>query len=204
MAIQLQVLSADLDPPPSVLIKARRASLGRGPHCDVRLPDPSVSKLHASIVKRGDSYLLIDEGSHFGTGVGRGPEPVWLAKDAPRVLSDGEHVWLGQIELRVTMVDGREKGARPGDLALQLVRAGLISAGYEATDALVERTLAELTELPDEEVPLPPPPPTAPRLGVADLFDEDKHPPWKADLFVGGLAFAVSMGCALFYFYLHS
>lgn len=202
MAIELQVLSAGLDPPPSVVIKARRASLGRAPHCDVRIPDPSVSQLHASVVKRGEHYLLIDEGSHYGTGVGLGPEPVWLVPDAPRILSDGEHIWLGQIELRVRLVDGRGKTTERDELPLTLVRAGLTSLGLEPSEERVASTLSELTDLPDEEVQLPSPAPP-PRLGVADLFDEDKHPPWKADLFVAGLALLITVGCTLFYFRLH-
>ncbi len=201
VAIQLQVLSAGLDPPPSIVIHARRASLGRAEHCDVRIPDPSVSQLHASLVKRGDHYLLIDEGSHYGTGVGPGPEPIWLAPDAPRILSDGEHVWLGQIELCVRMVHEKGRKTDRDQLPLALVRAGLLSVGIEPSDERIASTLAELTELPDEEVPLPLAV-NPPKLGVADLFDEDKHPPWKADLFVASLALLITAGCTLFYFHL--
>jgi hypothetical protein len=99
------------------------------------------------------------------------------------------------------MVDGRV-GQQPGaSLAQELVAAGLVSAGYEPTDELVAATLDELTHLPDEEVSLPADPPP-PKLGVADLFDEDKHPPWKTDLFVAGLAILVSAGCVAFYYFL--
>lgn len=206
MAVQLEVLTAAITPPPCVLLTGRRASLGRGEHCDVRIPDPSVSSLHASIVKRGLSYLLIDEGSHFGTGVsqGAGP-PVWLAPDSPRILEDGEHLWLGQIELRVRLIEAK-RGAETGLAGLPqvLVRAGLTAVGLEPTDALVESTLAELTALPDQEVALPQPTPhTGPLLGVADLFDEDKHPPWKTDLFVAALALLMTGGCALLYLHMN-
>jgi len=206
VAIQLEVLSAGMDPAPTVVINGRRASLGRGAHCDVRIPDPSVSSLHASIIKRGNNYLLTDEGSQFGTGVGTSAQPVWLAPDSPRVLSCGEHIWLGQIELRVRLVEP-QRGAQDGleDLARTLVHAGLSAAGLNPTSELVERTLVELTELPDEEIPLPPPEDPSPlRVGVADLFDEDKHPPWKTDLFIAGLALLVTSGCALLYFHLTS
>jgi pSer/pThr/pTyr-binding forkhead associated (FHA) protein len=204
VALQLEVLTGNLDPPPRVFVDGRRISLGRGSGCDVRLPDPSVSQLHASIVKRGQNYLLIDEGSRFGTGVARGHEPVWLGADSPRILEDGEHLWLGQIELRVQLVE-RSRNADSGleSLAETLVRAGLRAAGFTPTDQLVAATLKELTELPEEELPVPPAPsPAAERAGVADLFDEDKHPPWKTDLWIAGLALLVTAGCAFLYFHL--
>lgn len=201
MTVQLEVLTAGLDPPPCVLIKGKRASLGRGPRCDVRIPDPSLSLLHASIVKRGQNYLLIDEGSRYGTGVSTGGEPVWLAADSPRILEDGEHIWLGQIELRVRLI-AAVRGADTGldDLAERLVTAGLTAAGLEPTEELVQSTLDELTALPDEEIPLPPPDSApGPTLGIADLFDEDKHPPWKADLAIAALALLITATCALMY-----
>ena len=202
MPIQLEVRTAGLDPPPCVLLKGKRASLGRGAHCDVRIPDPSVSKLHASIVKRGSNYLLIDEGSHFGTGVGTSPEPVWLAADSPRIIEDGEHIWVGQIELRLRLISA-QRGAETGllDLPRTLVKAGLSAVGLDPTAELVEKTLAELTELPEEEVPLPPPELQTPHplRGVADLFDEDVHPPWKTDLFIAGVALLITVCCALLY-----
>ncbi len=202
MAVQLEVLTAGVEPVPQVLLKGRRASLGRGEHCDVRIPDPSVSSLHASIVKRGSNYLLIDEGSQYGTGVGSSMEPIWLAVDSPRILEDGEHIWLGQIELRVRLVTAK-RGAPTGlaELPRTLVKAGLQAVQLEATEELIEQTLQELTHLPDEELPLPleaePAPPE--RRGVADLFDEDKHPPWKTDLFIAAVALIITGGCALLY-----
>ena len=53
-------------------------------------------------------------------------------------------------------------------LPLALVRAGLLSVGIEPSDERIASTLAELTELPDEEVPLPLAV-NPPKLGVADL-----------------------------------
>ncbi len=201
VAVQLEVLTAGLDPAPRVLLKGRRASLGRGVHCDVRIPDPSVSRLHASIVKRGPNYLLIDENSRYGTGIGTDSDPIWLAPDSPRIIEDGEHIWLGQIELKVSLIAAkRDAETGQDELPRTLVRAGLAAVGLEPDDQLVESTLLELTELPDEEVPLPSPDENpSPLAGVADLFDEDRHPPWKTDLFIAAVALLVTIGCLLLY-----
>ncbi len=197
MALRLLVLTAAVDPPPSVVITGRKALVGRGADCEVRLPDPSVSSHHATIRKRGDSYILIDEFSSHGTGIAAAGEasPIWLAPESPRVLEDGDHLFFGQIELGVVL-EATEKGAPNGreELASTLVRAGLVAAGLEPTDELVESTLRELTELEDElyeepEDELPEP------VGVAALEQDDRHPPWRTDVFVAALALLIVFGC---------
>ena len=200
MALRLMVLTAHVDPTPSVLVKGRRAVIGRSEKADVRIPDPSVSLHHATILKRGDAYLLTDEGSGHGTGVGSSgrTEPVWLAPDSPRVIEDGEHIWIGQIEL-IAKFEAAPRGAPTGydELAPSLVRAGLTAAGFEPTDELVERTLCELTELPEEElVPTPLEIPEEPR-GALTPEEDERHPPWKTDLFIALIAILIVAGCAL-------
>lgn len=199
MALRLYVLTAELDPAPSVLIKGRRAVIGRSADVDVRLPDPSVSPCHATILKRGEAYLLVDESSVHGTGVASdGADPVWLAPDSPRVIEEGEHIWIGQIEL-LAEFEAAKRGAPTGydELAPALVRAGLTAAGIGVTDELVESTLAELTELPEET--FDPPEPSGPHnpVGVRALEEDDRHPPWKTDLFIAALAILIIAGCLL-------
>lgn len=174
--------------------------IGRGADVDVRIPDPSVALHHATIVKRGEAYLITDEGSKHGTGItaaGR-TTPVWLAPDSPRVIEEGERIFVGQIEL-VAHLEAAPRGAPSGfeELAPNLVRAGLVAAGLEPSDDLVERTLEELTNLPEEalaeddhETPGSEP------LGVADLREDDKNPPWMTDLLIAGIALMILAGCA--------
>jgi len=199
VGLRLLVLTADVDPPPSVLIKGRKAAVGRGQDCEIRLPDPSVSLHHATIRKRGDSYLLFDEGSSHGTGIGtpESPAPVWLAPDSPRVIEDGEHLWFGQIEV-LAQFHANKRGEASGyeELPHQLVEAGLRAAELNPTPELIESTLQELTELEDElfeeeQLALPDP------IGVAGLEEEDRHPPWMADAMVAGIAVCILAGCAL-------
>lgn len=197
MALRLLVLTAAVDPPPSVLVTGRKALVGRGADCEVRLPDPSVSLHHATIRKRGDNYILIDEFSSHGTGISSAGAlaPIWLAPESPRVLEDGDHLFFGQIELGVVL-EAAEKGAPNGqeELASGLVHAGLIAAGLEPTAELVASTLKELTELedelyeePEEELPEP--------VGIAALEHDDRHPPWRTDVFVAAIALLIVFGC---------
>lgn len=200
MALRLSVLTGGLDPPPSVLVKGRRAVIGRSADVDVRIPDPSVSPIHATIVKRGEAFLLTDESSRHGTGIAAdgAPAPVWLPPDSPRVIEAGERIWIGQIEL-VAEFEAPARGAPTGfdELAPTLVQAGLRAAGMEPTPDLVESTLKELTELPEESLDLPDPEPQAEPVGIAALSEDDRHPPWKTDLLVAGIALAILAGCLL-------
>lgn len=200
MALRLSVLTGGICPPPSVLVKGRRAVIGRGAAVDVRIPDPSVSPIHATIVKRGEAYLLTDESSLHGTGVASAGAhtPVWLPPDSPRVIEAGERIWIGQIELRADF-EAPPRGAPTGfeELAETLVRAGLGAAGMDPTPELVESTLKELTDLPEESLELPDPDPRDEPVGVAALSEEDRHPPWKTDLLVAGIALVILAGCLL-------
>ncbi|HEV3381543.1 MAG TPA: FHA domain-containing protein [Trebonia sp.] len=70
-------------------------TIGRGIGVDVRLTDPSVSRLHAEIVCRGPYYYLADLGlSRNGTRVNGRPV-------ARRVLDDGDVLSFGSARCRV-------------------------------------------------------------------------------------------------------
>ena len=64
-----------------------RTSIGRAPDCDVSLPDPALSRLHAVVERRPDGYFLVDR-SGSGTAV-RG------ARVAEARLAEGDDVALG-------------------------------------------------------------------------------------------------------------
>jgi FHA domain len=70
-------------------------TVGRGQGVDVRLNDPSVSRLHAEIVRRGPYIYVVDLGlSRNGTRVNGRPV-------ARRVLEDGDVVAFGSARCRV-------------------------------------------------------------------------------------------------------
>jgi len=87
--IQLASTGAQLPLQPEV------TTVGRGKHVDVRLADPSVSLLHAEIVRRGPYVYIMDLGlSRNGTRVnGR--------LVARRVLADGDAITFGSARCRV-------------------------------------------------------------------------------------------------------
>jgi hypothetical protein len=78
-----------------VPLRADVTTIGRGKHVDVRLDDPSVSRLHAEIVSRGPYYYVSDLGlSRNGTRVNGRPI-------ARRLLDDGDVVTFGAARCRI-------------------------------------------------------------------------------------------------------
>jgi FHA domain-containing protein len=70
-------------------------TIGRGLRVDVRLDDPSVSRLHAEIVRRGPYFYVADLGlSRNGTRVNGRPI-------ARRVLDDGDVLTFGSARCRI-------------------------------------------------------------------------------------------------------
>jgi FHA domain len=80
-------------------------TIGRGAGADVRLEDPSVSRLHAEIVRRGPYYYVADLGlSRNGTRVNGRPV-------ARRVLEDGDVLSFGSARCRVEGLPREELAA---------------------------------------------------------------------------------------------
>ncbi len=76
-------------------LRSEVTTVGRGTAVDVRLGDPSVSRLHAEIVRRGPYAYVVDLGlSRNGTRVNGRPV-------ARRVLEDGDVVSFGAARCRV-------------------------------------------------------------------------------------------------------
>jgi DNA-binding CsgD family transcriptional regulator len=48
-------------------LKVGRFTVGRSPACDVYLPDPAVSRVHATLLVGAEGTTLVDEGSRNGT-----------------------------------------------------------------------------------------------------------------------------------------
>ena len=80
-------------------------TIGRGLRVDVRLDDPSVSRLHAEIVRRGPYFYLADLGlSRNGTLVNGRPI-------ARRVLEDGDVLTFGSARCRIEGLPSEEATA---------------------------------------------------------------------------------------------
>lgn len=85
-------------------------TVGRGRGADIRLDDPSVSRLHAEIVRRGPYFYIADLGlSRNGTRVNGRPI-------ARRVLDDGDVLSFGSARCRV---EGIPREELPADAELR-------------------------------------------------------------------------------------
>jgi hypothetical protein len=74
--------------------------VGRDASCDFSLDDPSVSKVHASVLWDGTSWHVLDEGSRNGTFVNAEP----VSKEASP-LSNGDAIAFGDFQL--VFIDAR-------------------------------------------------------------------------------------------------
>jgi hypothetical protein len=73
-------------------LRAARVSIGRHPDADIFLDDVTVSRNHAAILREGDTYTLVDEGSLNGTFVNR-------RRGERVVLADGDELQIGKYKL---------------------------------------------------------------------------------------------------------
>jgi hypothetical protein len=135
------------------------ASLGRGEAAQVRIDDPGISRLHASVSRRSELWFIADAGSVNGTFVnGREVAP------AGTTLSDGDVIKLGdsttiRVTLGAAVLAGRRaerqkngNGERAPRLALaaaialsSLFLAGVAVVGKQMIDKLREPTAPEAT-----------------------------------------------------------
>ncbi|MCH2135850.1 MAG: SpoIIE family protein phosphatase [Phycisphaerales bacterium] len=71
--------------------------MGRGSGCDIRLPDPTISRRHAAISRQGEEWMLTDLGGANGTWL----NDVRLDKDVPAPLAEGDRIRVGPWVLSV-------------------------------------------------------------------------------------------------------
>jgi len=98
--------------------------IGRSEGCDLTLPDPTVSRLHAVVRRRQDRWFITDRGARHGTYL----NDVRLEVSEPTLLASGDHLRIGPFLLRVRIA--------PDDQV------------HPAADA--EPELAMLDDLPEE------------------------------------------------------
>jgi hypothetical protein len=85
---------------PVVLAKDREVKIGRAPECDLVLPHSSVSRVHASLVRRGDAVFVRDLGSVNGTLVG-----TRRVHGELEVKPGGQPVVVGVYRIQITRAD---------------------------------------------------------------------------------------------------
>jgi hypothetical protein len=88
-------------------------TVGRGDGVDIRLPDRSVSRLHAELVRRGP-YVYVNDLGLSANGTRVNGRPV-----GRRVLADGDVVSFGAARLRVGGIGAH---GRPDDETTELRR----------------------------------------------------------------------------------
>jgi len=71
--------------------------IGRGRSCEVCLPDPTVSRRHASLVHRDGQWFVIDLGGRQGTFL----NGVKLEPDCPTAAAPGDFVRIGPYSFRL-------------------------------------------------------------------------------------------------------
>ena len=75
------------------------AIVGRLPTCDLVLPEITVSRRHARILRKEDTYYVEDLGSHHGTLVNGTPV------EGPRPLADKDEIRLSRVLLKFSEHD---------------------------------------------------------------------------------------------------
>ncbi len=118
---------------------------GRSDDCTWVLADPSLSRLHAEVVRAGSDHLISDLGSTNGTFVN--DERI----DGVVHLADGDRIRLGQSRLRFALLDEEEGEALLGmSAAARATSLGapprLAGMGAEESDVVLEPEMIALYE----------------------------------------------------------
>jgi len=86
-----------------VPIDRDRFVIGRGFDADLAVAEPTISRLHAALERRGDALTLEDLGSTNGTRVnGR--------RETRARLRDGDEIELGRLQLRLRVPANEARG----------------------------------------------------------------------------------------------
>jgi len=119
------------------------AMVGRDPTCDVVVADGSVSRRHARLERRGETWSIVDQGSANGTFL-----------DSQRIsesaLRNGQELRFGAVPYRVEITGAED------DTGATIITGGLPEATVIQSSPLVPPPIPR---------PSPPPPPLPPRVG---------------------------------------
>ncbi len=92
-------------------VEADTLSIGRAQGSDITIVDPSVSRLHARLVRHDGSLTIVDAGSRNGTVVNE------RRIAAPTPVYPGDRILLGDVELE--LVDDKPASIRMSNAAFQ-------------------------------------------------------------------------------------
>lgn len=99
-----------------------KLDVGRRPSSDLVLNEPSVSAMHAQIIKRDNQWKVLNLLSSNGTFVNG-------EKVAEKILKAGDRISFAGVEFVFTYIDDPEGNQKSyGNLSLILISLGLISA----------------------------------------------------------------------------
>lgn len=182
VALVLLLATPESNPPLGFRVSGKVQVLGRGAGADIRFPEPTVSPRHACLKKRGQAYLLSDEGSTNGTAIvaAEAPAPVYLAPGSPRLVRNGDRIVLGHVELLAyvdTPPNDIEIVELLEDLPARVVRRALEQRGLNPSEEELALALRELEDAADENLhALPPEPP--PIVPVDENRDDPRTTDW--------------------------
>ena len=74
------------------VLREERIVIGRHPDASIFLDDVTVSRNHAVVMRDGDAWVIVDEGSLNGTFINR-------RRGERTVLSDGDEIQIGKYKL---------------------------------------------------------------------------------------------------------
>jgi hypothetical protein len=132
--------------------------VGRDPLCDLVLPDGSVSRRHARLERRGDTWFVVDTGSANGTTVDS-------QRVTEAVLRAGQQLRFGAASFRVE-IEGAEETmfSGPTDATVQ-------------SPTVPEPRAVTPPPLPPLPVPAVPPPPAPGLMETAEMAAVRNPPP---------------------------
>jgi serine/threonine protein kinase len=116
-SVRLRIVAGESEPRTIELDGRPSWVLGRGPTCDVKLENRSVSRTHATLLRLRDRLVVRDEGSRFGVSVNGKPIAISL-------LRPGDRLSLAKVEILVQAEDldavppRSEDGHRIADISL--------------------------------------------------------------------------------------
>lgn len=122
MVLTLRVLAGEVDPPLELHCDAPRIVVGRSSGCELQLPDPSVSRLHAIVEQRGTGYVVLDQSSDSGTF----SFAERLGPKAAHALTEGELLRFGRVWVEVGLsAPAASEASASRELARRMVEWGL-------------------------------------------------------------------------------
>jgi hypothetical protein len=153
------VAALRLVPPSGAPVEITKDSVlvGRDPSCDLVVADGSVSRRHARVERRGESWAVVDQGSANGTFIDS-------QRITDSVLRNGQELRFGAVPYHVEL-EGDED-----DTGATIITSGLPDETVVQSTPLVPPPLPPSTPPPHSPPPPPrlggPPPPPPPRVGA--------------------------------------